>query len=94
MFQQAIEKVLQFTRPLHSISRTYGGLLLPGSSTFFFVNDNGVAITCRHVAEMIPAAENINQHYLKFRAELNAVPKDNKFKRNVQGLELKYKYLP
>ena len=94
MFQQAIEKVLQFTRPLHSISRTYGGLLLPGSSTFFFVNDNGVAITCRHVAEMIPAAENINQHYLKFRAELNAVPKDNKFKRNLQGLELKYKYLP
>lgn len=94
MFQQAIEKVLQFTRPLHSISRTYGGLLLPGSSTFFFVNGNGVAITCKHVAEMIPAAESINQHFAKFKSELRALPNDNKYKRNVQGLELKYKYLP
>jgi hypothetical protein len=94
MFQQAIEKVLQFTRPMHSISRTYGGLLLPGSSTFFFVNDKGVAITCKHVAEMIPAAGNINQHYQKFKTELAAIPNDGRFKRNVQGLELKYKYLP
>ena len=94
MFQEAIEKVLQFTRPLHSISRTYGGLILPGSSTFFFVNDQGVAITCKHVAEMIPAAENINQHYQRFKAELGNFPRDNKFKRNQQGLELKYRYLP
>ncbi len=94
MFQEAIEKVLQFTRPLHSISRTYGGLILPGSSTFFFVNDHGVAITCKHVAEMIPSAENINQHYQQFKAELNTIPRDNKFKRSLHGLELKYKYLP
>lgn len=94
MFQQAIEKVLQFTRPLHSISRTYSGLVLPGSSTFFFVNDQGIAITCKHVAEMIPAAQNISQQFLHFKTELNAIPKDNKFKRNLQGLELKYKYLP
>lgn len=94
MFQQAIENVLQFTRPLHSISRTYGGLVLPGSSTFFFVNNHGVAITCRHVAEMIPAAESINQHYQMFKKELSGLPADGKFKRNVQGLELKYKYLP
>lgn len=94
MFQQAIEKVLQFTRPLHSISRTYGGLVLPGSSTFFFVNDQGIAITCKHVADMIPTAQNISQQFLHFKTELNAIPKDNKFKRNLQGLELKYKYLP
>lgn len=94
MFQQAIEKVLQFTRPLHSISRTYSGLVLPGSSTFFFVNDQGIAITCKHVAEMIPAAQNISQQFLHFKTELSAIPKDNKFKRNLLGLELKYKYLP
>lgn len=94
MFQEAIEKVLQFTRPLHSISRTYGGLILPGSSTFFFVNDKGVAITCKHVMEMIPAAENINQNFLRFKAESTNIPRDNKFKRNLQGLELKYKFLP
>lgn len=94
MFEQAIEKVLQFTRPLHSISRTYSGLILPGSSTFFFVNDNGIAITCKHVMDMIPAAENINMNFQRFKSERNNIPNDGKFKRNLHGLELKYKYLP
>lgn len=92
MFQSAIDKVLQFTRPLHTISRTYGGLILPGSSTFFFVNDNGIAITCKHVLDLIPAADNINQTYLQFKAEREKLPKDGKYRRNLQGLELKYKY--
>ncbi|HQW85420.1 MAG TPA: serine protease [Ferruginibacter sp.] len=94
MFQLAIEKVLQFTRPLHSISRTYGGMLLPGSATFFFVNDTGVAITCKHVMSLIPTAENINLTYEKYKAERNKIINDAKFKRNIQGLQLKYKYLP
>lgn len=94
MFQQAIEKVLQFTRPLHTISRTYGGLILPGSSTFFFVNDNGVAITCKHVMDLIPTAESINLTYQKYKAERDNVLNDGKYKRNIQGLQLKYKYLP
>src|SRR5262245_34900754 len=92
MFESAIENTLRFTRPLHSISRTYSGLVTAGTSTFFFVNDNGVAVTCKHVAEMIPAAENINKAFLKFRAERDQLPKDNKYHRMVQGLELKYKY--
>jgi Trypsin-like peptidase domain len=94
MFQEAIEKVLQFTRPLHTISRTYGGLVLPGSSTFFFVNDQGVAITCKHVMDLIPAAENINRMYASYRDERNRIANDAKMKRNLQGLQLKYKYLP
>jgi len=92
MFESAIEKISQFTRPLHSISRTYGGLVLPGTSTFFFVNGNGVAITCKHVADMIPAAENLNATYLKFKSERDKFSKDGKYKRNLMGLELKYKY--
>ena len=92
MFESAIDNVLQFTRPLHTISRTYGGLILPGSSTFFFVNNNGVAITCKHVLDLIPAADNINQTYLQFKAERERIPKDGKYKRNLQGLEIKYKY--
>ena len=92
MFEEAIEKILQFTRPLHTISRTYGGLVQPGSATFFFVNDQGVAITCKHVIDLVPAAENVNQAYAKFRAERDKLAKDGKFKRNLQGLELKYKY--
>ena len=92
MFESAIENALKFTRPLHTISRTYGGLILPGTATLFFVNDAGVAITCKHVVNLIPAADNINKTFLKFKDERNKLAKDNKYKRNLQGLELKYKY--
>lgn len=92
MFENAITKVSGFTRPLHTISRTYGGMVLPGTATFFFVNDKGVALTCKHVASMIPAANNINETYVKFRAERNKIPTDGKFNRSLKGLELKYKY--
>ena len=92
MFEPAIEKILQFTRPLHTISRTYGGLVLPGTSTFFFVNDKGVAITCKHVLDLIPTADNVNQNYLRFKAERDRIPKDGKYKQHLHGLEMKYKY--
>ena len=92
MFESAIEKVLQFTRPLHSITRTYGGLVSPGTATFFFVNDTGVAVTCKHVLDLIPAADNINQAFLKFKTERDKLPMDNKHRQHLQGLELKYKY--
>jgi hypothetical protein len=92
MFENAIENVLKFSRPLHSISRTYGGLVSPGTSTFFFVNNKGVAITCKHVVNLIPAADNLNQTFIKFKAERDKFPRDNKFRRNLQGLEAKYKY--
>ena len=92
MFESAIEKISGFTKPLHLISRTYGGLISPGTATFFFVNDKGVAVTCKHVASMIPAANNINDTYTKFKAERDKLPKDGKFNRNLKGLEIKYKY--
>ena len=92
MFEPAIEKILQFTRPLHTISRTYSGLVLPGTATFFFVNDSGIAITCKHVLNLIPAADTINQTFLKFKAERDRIPQDGKYKKNLQGLEMKYKY--
>ena len=92
MFETALEKMAQFTRPLHTISRTYGGLVLPGTSTFFFVNDQGVAITCKHVANMIPAADNINATYQKFKSERDKLARDGKFNKYLQGLELRYKY--
>lgn len=92
MFEKAIEKTLEYTRPLHSISRTYGGIILPGTSTFFFVNDNGVALTCKHVLHSILSADNINQTFAKFKEERDRLPKDGKYKTNLKGLELKYKY--
>jgi hypothetical protein len=92
MFESAIEKAHQFTRPLHTISRTYGGLVLPGTSTFFFVNDNGVAITCKHVLDLIPTSDKVNQTYQQFKAERAKIPNDGRGKKLLQGLEMKYKY--
>ena len=92
MFEKAIENISGFTRPLHTISRTYGGLLLPGTATYFFVNDKGVALTCKHVASLIPTANQINETYAKFKAERDKIPNDGKFSRNLKGLEIKYKY--
>jgi hypothetical protein len=92
MFETSIEKILQYTRPLHTLSRTYGGLLLPGTSTFFFVNETGVALTCRHVLNLIPAADNSNKNWLQFKAERERIPKDGHYRKNLKGLELKYKY--
>ncbi len=92
MFEQAIEKAAAFTRPLHTLSRTYDGKILPGTGTLFFVNDHGVAITCKHVASLMPTADEINTNFQKFRAEREKIPKDQKYKSNLKGLELKYKY--
>ena len=93
MFVSAIEEISKFTRPMHTIMRSYGGLISPGTSTFFFVNDNGVAITCKHVANVILGAENINNTFNQFKSERDKIIKDAKFSRNLKGLELKYKYL-
>ena len=92
MFVEAIEKVDTFTRPIHTINRTYGGLITPGSATLFFVNDEGVAITCKHVLNVIAQADEINSRYTQFRAERDTLLKDASYKKKLGGLELKYKF--
>lgn len=92
MYVKAIETVDQFTKPIHTLSRTYGGLIYPGSSTLFFVNEEGVAITCKHVMSVIAQADQINQQFESFKKERDQLPKDGKFKRNLSGLEIKYQY--
>jgi Trypsin-like peptidase domain len=95
MFISAIERVGQFTRPIHTLMRTYGGKqLLPGAATIFFVNENGYAVTCKHVVELLLASEKINGNYNSFKKERQALPQDGKLKTHLKGLELKYKFNP
>src|SRR5579862_685273 len=72
MFVQAIEEVGNFTRPVYTISRLFGDKnIIPGAATFFFVNDDGVAVTCKHVVELIAGRQSLNDHYAKFVSERN-----------------------
>jgi len=67
MFVQAIETVVKFTRPIHSITRNYGSTqIIPGAATLFFINADGWAITCGHVADQIFAADKITNKLQSF----------------------------
>ncbi len=93
MFINAIENVGNYTRPVHTISRTYGGKkVTPGAGTLFFVNEQGFAITCKHIAEMLLSSEQINQHYQQFKQERQQVLQQPKHQQLMKGLELKYRY--
>lgn len=95
MFQTSIEHVSQFTRPIHTISRTYGGRkIIPGAATLFFVNEEGYAVTCKHVVQLLLGSDAVAKKYADFRLERSQLPQDGKFKRGVKGLELKYQYTP
>jgi hypothetical protein len=95
MFIEAIERVSAFTRPIHTILRTYSGnQVIPGAATIFFVNELGYAVTCKHVVEMLLASENINAAYTAFKTEKSKLVQDGKYKASLKGLELKYGFNP
>lgn len=92
MFVDAIEKVDQFTRPIHFIARYYGGAeIIPGSATLFFVNELGCAITCRHVAEQVLQGDALYGHFLKFKAETRRFEKEKNYALHLKRLEDHYK---
>jgi len=70
MFVEAIQKVAGFTRAIHSISRNFGAQKVErGAATLFFVNDEGWALTCKHVAQWIAQADQINKRYSQYQNE-------------------------
>ncbi len=92
MFVEAIERVNQFTRPIHFISRYYGGgEIVPGTATLFFVNELGFAVTCKHVAAIIQQGDTLYSHFLKFRAETRPFEKEKNYALHLRRLEGKYK---
>lgn len=93
MFVNAIEEVSKFTRPIHTITRNFKETKVAGgAATFFFVNEEGVAITCKHVINLIANRQTINENYKKFNAEKNLIGKNNKYNQRVKALEADYNY--
>lgn len=93
MFIEAIDKATRFTRPLHSISRNYKSIdIHPGAATLFFVNKDGWALTCKHVAHQIVAEKKINENYINFKNELKNREGEMKKNRLLKELENKYGY--
>ncbi len=92
MFVQAIEIASKYTRPIRSIMRYYGSKsVIKGAATLFFVNDEGWALTCRHVTQVILAAVKINEKYNNFRNEL-VNQSNSKKPKSKKAVEDMYKY--
>ena len=95
MFVEAIKKASTFTRPVRFISRKYAGsAVVPGTATLFFINENGCALTCRHVAREIINAESINRNYDEFKKELSGIRKDGKFSAEKKHAERRHNLSP
>lgn len=93
MFEKAIEIATGFTRPVHTISRNYkSDTIQPGSATIFFVNSEGWALTCRHVAEHLHITDQILAKYKAFKDEINKLRGQKKEKQIIHDLERKYGY--
>lgn len=93
MFVEAIEIAGKFTRPIHSISRNYGSTTIqPGAATLFFVNADGWALTCKHVAGQIVATGKLAHKYDAFKMELSSLEGTMKKNKLIKQLEKKYGY--
>jgi len=95
MYVKAIEEISKFTRPIHSIVRYYGNdFVTPWAATLFFINEEGIAITCKHVAENLINQDVLNNHYQAFKKEKESLGKkvDGKYKKGLAALETKYNF--
>jgi len=82
MFVAAIERAAEFTRPIHTIFRFFGSTEVhPGAASLFFVNADGWALTCRHVAEQLAVSEQLQPRYQAYKAERAALAGKKKHQR-------------
>lgn len=93
MFVEALQEVDHFTRAIHVISRYYGSAeIIPQTATLFFVNEEGCAITCKHVADNIINGDSVYRRYLEFKREFRFFEAERTANVERKRLELKYGY--
>lgn len=93
MFTKAIEVVAGFTRPILSVSRNYrSSLVQRGTATLFFINNDGWAFTCRHVADQLMAAGVLGRNAEAFQNELSDRRGTQEEEKLLKELEKKFGY--
>ena len=93
MFVSAIDTVARFTFPLHVITRMWGDrTVFPGAATIFFVNADGWALTCKHVAGQLQYSDQLLAKHAKFKAERAHLLPGKKSRNALKALTRKYEY--
>ena len=93
MFVKAIDEVRKYVRAIHTITRSYNtSFAEPGAATLFFVNELGTAITCKHVANLLIQAEQINKQYEEFKKDYSSITNGSKHNKKLNDLEKKFNY--
>jgi len=88
MFVNAIAAASGFTRPIHTITRLWRETtVVPGAATLFFVNADGWALTCKHVASQLVAAEQLAAKSATFKAERAHLAAGKKSRQALRALE-------
>ena len=71
MFVQAIKDAVVYTKQFRTIHRFFGSTeVKKAASSMMVLNEEGWLLTCKHVAQYIPLAQNINQTYLNYKQRL------------------------
>jgi hypothetical protein len=88
MFKDATKIQYDYLSWIKFIVRKYDSTEIEkGGATFFFVNEEGWAVTCKHVIDNIIGADQLNQNYEVFKTALAKEPKkkyqlEKQFKMN------------
>ena len=88
MFKKAIKKNLDYTRPLFIGERLFNSTKVnSGISSFIILNKDGYVLTCKHVAEKIVVANELEQKYRNYLNEIN-----DKTVKEMKEITKKYGY--
>ena len=91
MFTKAIETVLGFTRPIHTIARYWDSEEIePGTASLFFVNDQGWALTCKHVASLMLTG--VNKRFRQFKSTRDSLEAGKKSRSAINEIGKKFGY--